>query len=155
MEEKDIITEITEQNKEKIMPLVALRGKVFFPGTFMNFEVGRSASITAVEKAAQEHSELFIAPQKNAFIETPKPSEILGCGVIARIKQIVKVQNGTNLKVSVEAVARAKIKSFMPSKGYFTVAVVESPYTLNNSENDFHNFIDTIFFSFAFFSYFL
>lgn len=136
MEEKDLITEITEQKKDKIMPLVALRGKVLFPGTFMNFEVGRPASINAVEKAAELSSELFIAPQKNAFIESPKPSEILACGVIARIKQIVKVQNGTNLKVSVEAVARAKIKSFIPSKGYFTVAVEESPYTTNHSENE-------------------
>lgn len=136
MEEKDLITEITEQKKDRIMPLVALRGKVLFPGTFMNFEVGRPASINAVEKAAELSSELFIAPQKNAFIESPKPSEILACGVIARIKQIVKVQNGTNLKVSVEAIARAKIKSFIPSKGYFTVAVEESPYTTSHSENE-------------------
>ncbi len=136
MEEKDLIKEITEKKQDRVMPLVALRGKVLFPGTFMNFEVGRPASITAVEKAAELCSELFIAPQKNAFIESPKPSEILACGVIARIKQIVKVQNGANLKVSVEAVARAKIKSFIPSKGYFTVAVEESPYTTNHSENE-------------------
>ena len=135
MEEKELINQITEQKKEKVMPLVALRGKVLFPGTFLNFDVGRQASISAVDKAAQDRSEIFIASQKNAFIDTPKPSEILSCGVIARIKQIVKVQNG-NIKVSVEAIARAKIKSFIPTKGYFTVAVEESPYLTNNTENE-------------------
>ena len=128
MEEKEIVIEEkieetakTETEAVKTYPLVALRGKVLFPKTLLNFDVGRAPSIAAINRAAIDNSEIFIAPQKNAFIDTPKKSDILKVGVIARIKQIVKVANNNTMKVSVEAVARAKITGFIDTKGYFTV----------------------------------
>ena len=130
MEEKEILieNEIEEIEKDKTYPLVALRGKVLFPKTILNFDVGRAPSIAAINRAAQDNSEIFIAPQKNAFIDTPKKSDILKVGVIARIKQIVKVANNNTMKVSVEAIARAKITSFVDTKGSFTVTAKECPY---------------------------
>ena len=128
MEEKEIIT--TEVIQEKVYPLIALRGKVLFPKTLLNFDVGRQVSINAINRAVAENSLIFIAPQKSAFIEVPKKSDILGVGVIARIKQVVKIQNSNNMKVSVEALSRAKITSFIETKGLFTVTATECPYVL-------------------------
>ncbi len=125
MEEKEII-EIQEQ-KERIYMLVALRGKVLFPKTMLNFEVGRPKSIEAVNRAMAEKSEIVIAPQKNAFIENPTKEEILDVGVIAHIKQVVKGQ-GTSMKVVVQALRRAKITSYVNESEYFAVTVKESPY---------------------------
>ena len=96
MEEKEIIE--TQEQKERIYMLVALRGKVLFPKTMLNFEVGRPKSIEAVNRAMAEKSEILIAPQKNAFIENPTKEEILDVGVIAHIKQVVKGQ-GSSMKV--------------------------------------------------------
>ncbi len=127
MEEKKLIQTI-EEKQSKELPLVALRGKVLFPKTYLNFDVGRSASITAINNATQNGSEIFIASQKNAFIDSPKKSEICTVGVVAKIKQVIKVQNTGNLKVGVEALYRAKIKEFLDSKGYFSVLVEETPY---------------------------
>ena len=134
MEEKEITTEIETEQEKKTYPLVALRGKVLFPKTLLNFDVGRAPSIAAINRAALDHSEIFIAPQKSAFIDNPKKSDILKVGVIARIKQIVKVQSTNTLKVSVEAVKRAKITSFVDTKGFFTVTAEESPYILPENE---------------------
>ncbi|MBE7061110.1 MAG: endopeptidase La [Clostridiales bacterium] len=134
MEEKDLINLITEEKGAKIMPLIALRGKVLFPKTYLNFDVGRPQSVAAINKAVTEKTDIFIAAQKNAFIESPKISEILTCGVIARIKQVVKVQNSSNVKVSVEAIARAKIVEFIDTKDHFTVAVQEAPYINDSTE---------------------
>ena len=77
--EKDLIS-----NEQLEYPLVALRGKALFPKTILNFEVGRIASINAVNMAVSRDSKIVIATQKNAFIENPKKSEIL----------IVFVRNG-------------------------------------------------------------
>lgn len=125
MEEKETI-EIQEQ-KERIYMLVALRGKVLFPKTMLNFEVGRPKSIEAVNRAMAEKSEILIAPQKNAFIENPNKEEILDVGVIAHIKQVVKGQ-GSSMKVVVQALRRAKITSYVNESEYFAVTVKESPY---------------------------
>ena len=108
-------------------PLVALRGKTLFPKTILNFEVGRIASINAVNMAVSKDSKIVIAPQKNAFIENPKKSEIVKVGVIAHIKQVIKSQN-SSLKISVQALSRVKITSFTNDKGYFAVKVIDSPY---------------------------
>ena len=138
MEEKEIIRilksdNIDNQNAdqtavlEKEYPLVALRGKVLFPKTLLNFEVGRPFSIKAINCALENDSKIIIAPQKNAFIENPKKGEILGVGVIAHIKQVIKAQNNA-LKVSVQALKRVKVVEFTSEKDYFAVKVVESPY---------------------------
>ncbi len=147
MEEKEIIrilksesAENTSDNfeilTEKEYPLVALRGKVLFPKTLLNFEVGRPFSINAVNVAIANDSNIIIAPQKNPFIETPKKSEILKVGVLAHVKQVVKGQNNS-LKVSVQAVKRVKITEFTGEKNYFAVHAVESPYIApaNDVEN--------------------
>ena len=125
MEEKEIFE--TQEQKERIYMLVALRGKVLFPKTMLNFEVGRPKSIEAVNRAMAEKSEILIAPQKNAFIENPNKEEILDVGVIAHIKQVVKGQ-GSSMKVVVQALRRAKITSYVSESEYFAVTVKESPY---------------------------
>ncbi|MBO4252199.1 MAG: endopeptidase La [Clostridia bacterium] len=116
-----------KKNDIKAMPVIALRGKVLFPNTFLNFDAGRPISVAAVEAAPAFGNLLFIAAQKNAFIDSPLKGDILTVGAIARIKQVAKL-GGEAMKISVEAIARAKIVRFLPAKGYFAAEVVEAPY---------------------------
>ena len=109
------------------LPLVALRGKVFFPKTLLNFDVGRSKSIAAVNKAAQSGTDIIIASQKNAFIENPTQNDICSAGVVARIKQIIKLPSN-GMKVSVEALYRAKIVQLIDTKDYFSAVVKKADY---------------------------
>ena len=115
------------EKAEKILPVVPLRGKVLFPGTLLNFDAGRPSSVAAVEASGKTGGAVFIAAQKNAFIDSPTKKDIYKTGVIAKIKQIIKLPNNT-VKLNVEAVARAKIREFTGVKGYFSAAVEESPY---------------------------
>lgn len=126
--EEDQIQINENAQKAKAYPMLVLRGKVLFPKTLLNFDVGRPMSINAINSAVADNSFIFIAPQKNAFIETPKKADVLNVGVVARIKQVVKVQGSNNMKVSVEALFRAKITEYVDTKGYFTVLAQESPY---------------------------
>ena len=95
--------------------------------------MGRPFSINAVNSALANDSQIIIAPQKNAFIENPKKSEILGVGVLAHIKQVIKSQNNS-LKVSVQALKRVKIVEFTSEKNYFAVKVIERPYIAPQSD---------------------
>ncbi|MDY6367298.1 MAG: endopeptidase La [Clostridia bacterium] len=118
-----------EINNNEVMrlPLIPLRGRVLFPETILNFDVGRSVSVKAVENAPLYDNYLFIAAQKNAAIDEPQKADILSTGVIARITRVSKVGNG-NLKVGVEALYRAKINAFIQNDGFFLVEVEKSPY---------------------------
>lgn len=121
------------ENTNKVMPVVALRGKVLFPNTLLNFDVGRPISLAAVEAAPSYGNVLFIAAQKNSFIDAPAKSDISEVGVIARIKQVVSI-NGGAIKIAVEALSRAKIVKFVPAKGYFAAEVVDAPYLDDGDE---------------------
>ena len=135
MEEKKDV-ELQAELPIKILPLVALRGKVLFPKTMLNFEVGRPNSVAAIDKAVKENTEVFIASQRSAFIDQPKKNEINRVGVIARIKQVVKIQNTGNMKIMVEAVERAKIQEFLVEKGLFIVSVTSAPYLTEHDPVD-------------------
>ncbi len=121
------------EKETKVIPVIALRGKVLFPQTFLNFDVGRPISVAAIEAAPTFGNLLFIAAQKNAFIDAPLKSDISEVGVIARVKQIGRI-NGGAMKVGVEALSRAKIVKFVDAKGYFAAEVKEAPYVSSDDE---------------------
>ena len=122
-------------NEQKELPVIALRGKVFFPHTFLNFDVGRPMSITAVDVAASSQSEIFIAPQNSVFIDTPKTSDICPYGVVAKIKQIVRLPQNT-IKLNVEGLYRAKIVEFKDTKNYFSAIVERAEYLPIEDKNE-------------------
>ena len=116
-----------EAGKEKVYPVIPLRGKVLFPDTILNFDVGRPMSVAAIDVALANDSLVFIAVQKSALIDAPKKSDICKTGSLCRIKQTVKLPDG-NLKVTVESFARAKIKRFEDEKKYFSAVIELAPY---------------------------
>ncbi|MBQ4244005.1 MAG: endopeptidase La [Clostridia bacterium] len=104
------MSEATEKNK--ILPMVALRGLVVFPGMFLHFDVGRPKSVAAVYNAMNSTSrEIFLVAQKDIGVEEPKQSDLYKYGVIATVSQILKISNRENgpVKVAVEGVRRAKL----------------------------------------------
>ena len=134
-----IKTENIEQRKYKTLPAIALRGKVLFPNIYLNFDVGRTMSVTAVNVAQKNNDEIFISSQINTFIDSPRASDLNKVGVIAKIKQVLRAPGGS-IKLHVQAVQRAKIVEFLPNKDYFCVTVEESPFIKaeNQIENEAH-----------------
>ncbi|MFQ5876639.1 MAG: endopeptidase La [Acidobacteriota bacterium] len=90
------------------LPLVPLRDVVVFPYTMIPFVVGRRASLLAVERALASDKRIFLATQRDAKIDDPKPDEINYIGTIANIVQSLKLPNG-NIKLLVEGALRGKI----------------------------------------------
>src|SRR6185295_942301 len=89
-------------------PMVPLRDVVVFPYTMIPFVVGRRSSLAAVEKALAGNRRIFLATQRNARIDDPKPEDINSIGTIANIVQNLKLPNG-NIKLLVEGLARARV----------------------------------------------
>lgn len=135
----EVVLDESDSNKKivietKTMPMIALRGKVLFPKTILNFDVGRPISVAAVEAAVKTGSEIFISAQKRVEVESPLISDVYETGVVARIKQVLKVHNTGNIKVSVEALYRAKIIQVVSDKNYFSVTVEPRQYIKAENE---------------------
>src|SRR5437867_1394698 len=102
------------------LPMVPLRDVVVFPYTMIQFVVGRRSSLAAVEKALAGNRRIFLATQRNARIDDPKPEDINSIGTIANIVQSLKLPN-SNIKLLVEGLARARVIEVEESpEGFFS-----------------------------------
>ncbi|MBO5858203.1 MAG: endopeptidase La [Clostridia bacterium] len=94
----------------RLMPAVALRGLVVFPGMFIHFDVGREKSINALKKAMDTDQEIFLVTQKDVAQDDPDFSDLYEIGVVASVKQVLKLPGKSgNVRVAVECLYRARL----------------------------------------------
>ncbi len=79
-----------------------------FPNNIVHFEVGRAKSIAAIEAAMHANSSVFLVAQKEMDVEEPTMPDLYGYGVIAEIKQVLRVSDDL-VKVLVEGKTRARL----------------------------------------------
>jgi ATP-dependent Lon protease len=106
------------------LPMVPLRDIVVFPYTMVPFVVGRRSSLAAVERSLSEHRRIFLATQREAHVDEPKPEEISAVGTIANIVQSLKLPNG-NVKLLVEGFARARAVEFEETPAGYISALLK------------------------------
>ena len=94
------------ENSTRKMPAVALRGMTILPGMITHFDVSRSRSVKAVERAVAEGQPLFVVTQRDPEMETPEQDDVFAVGIISEVKQIVKMPHNI-MRVLVEGVDRA------------------------------------------------
>ena len=107
-----------EKCEQYTLPTVALRGIVAFPGMTLSLELARPFSKNAVDTAQRTGSLIYLVAQIDASEEEKIESNIFDVGVIAKIKQIVKGNDG-NIKAVVEGVSRAKTERIRQVSGYY------------------------------------
>ena len=94
--------------ESNILYTVAMRGLVAFPKMVMHFDVSRAKSISAIEHSLKEGGKLFLVTQHEAYIDNPKASDLYKVGVVADIKQVLKLPDNI-MKVLVEGVYKANL----------------------------------------------
>ena len=68
------------------IPVLALRGLTVFPQLTLHFDVGRAASIQALEEAMGENREIFLVTQKELTVENPTQNDLYVIGTVADVK---------------------------------------------------------------------
>jgi ATP-dependent Lon protease len=120
-------------DENRVIPLLPLRGMLVFPGMIINLDVGRDRSIKAVESAMAIDRKILLVTQREAGTIEPSENDLFTYGVIAEIKQLLKLPNGA-LRILVEGLSRAKIESVRDNKDiYFEAEVLEVPSIIDDS----------------------
>lgn len=96
----------------KLMPLLALRGIIVFPGMTVNLDVGRDKSINAVNAAMQLDKKILLVTQRDAETADPKCEELYNYGVVAEIKQLLKLPSGA-IRILIQGLERAELTSLI------------------------------------------
>ena len=90
------------------MPVIALRGMTVLPGMMIHFDVSRSRSIAAAEKAMVTDQKVFLTAQKDPDVLEPELEDLYAAGTIAKVRQLVKMQ-GNVTRVMVEGLEKAEL----------------------------------------------
>ena len=109
-------------NELKTIPLLPLRGLLVFPSMVLHIDVGRERSIKALEHAMLEDSKIFLLTQKDLRVETPTEQDLYNVGTIAKVKQMLKLPNGT-LRILVEGLERAKVENYEEGKEFTSASI--------------------------------
>ncbi|MBP2240621.1 ATP-dependent Lon protease [Cytobacillus eiseniae] len=110
------------KKKEIIVPLLPLRGLLVYPTMVLHLDVGRDKSVQALEKAMVDDHLIFLTTQKEVSIDEPMEEDLYRRGTLTRVKQMLKLPNGT-IRVLVEGLKRADIIEFNDEDTHFSVRI--------------------------------
>ncbi|MDE3839803.1 endopeptidase La [Bacillus methanolicus] len=108
--------------EEIIVPLLPLRGVLVYPTMVLHLDVGREKSVQALEKAMVDDHLIFLTTQKDISIDDPTEEDVFHMGTLTKVKQMLKLPNGT-IRVLVEGLKRAEVISFFDEVDYYLVSL--------------------------------
>lgn len=106
------------------MPAIALRGMTILPGMIAHFDISRDKSIKAVEAAMNYDQQIYLVTQRDAEVDNPKQADLFEVGIVAEIKQVIKMQNNI-VRVLAEGKRRGKLMGFAEREEFLEAEIEE------------------------------
>lgn len=129
--------ELTTTISPEVYPVLPLRDLVMFPHMIVPLFVGRERSIQALHYNQDEYNnQILLVTQKDVSIDDPEISDLYKVGVVVRVLQILKLQDGT-VKILVDGSQRVKIKKYFTEDGVDkakVVPLIDDPYDAEADE---------------------
>lgn len=105
-----------------VMPAIALRGMSIMPGMIAHFDISRDRSLKAVEESMQADQKIFLVTQRDVDVEEPMQSDLYEMGIVAEIKQVVKLQNDV-VRILIDGKSRAKLVGFTRCENFLEAEI--------------------------------
>lgn len=93
------------------MPVIALRGLAVLPKMIVHFDISRTKSKAAMEKAMVGEQQAFLVAQRQTEVADPSIEDLYHVGCVAKIKQLVKLPDGV-IRVMVEGEQKGVLLDF-------------------------------------------
>ena len=120
----------TEDNpkieNELVLPVLAVRGLVFFPGMMLQFDVARKKSVLAISDALSKDRLIFLVSQTDLSDKEPTGDDLYKTGVIARIKQVMH-HSEEGVKLHVEGACRGEISTLLQEEPFLLGQITKCP----------------------------
>ena len=107
---------------EGVIPILATRNIMLFPGVITPIIIGREASINLVEKLKQKPELTFaVFCQKSSDVEEPKEGDLYEYGAYAKLVRVIDMPgSGNNVTIIVQAFGRCHLEGINSQRPYLT-----------------------------------
>lgn len=114
-------------NEDNVFYAVAMRGMVAFPKMVMHFDIARKKSIKAIDYAIKNGGKIFLVAQKDSLVDDPKKSDLYKIGIVAEIRQILKMPDNKVIKLLVEGMYKASLTDITEKNGALVAKIKKLP----------------------------
>ena len=132
-----------DQPIPEIIPLLALRNTVLFPGVVIPITVGRDKSIKAVTDAYKADKLIGVVAQKDSTVEEPTVSDLEDIGTVAKIAKLIKMPDG-GTTIIIQGRKRCKIEEITSDDPYFKAKITVLTDEVLKDDPDFDAMIGSI-----------
>ena len=84
---------------EDILPLIALKNTVLFPGVVIPITIGRDKSLAALKKADKGTKNIAVVTQRDLNVEEPEAADLYKIGVVAKLMKVLKMPDGSTTAI--------------------------------------------------------
>ena len=106
----------------RTLPMIPMRGMLVFPYMMVHLDIGRAASIAALEQAMMTDHVVLLVTQRDAEVEEPRERDLYDVGTVAEIQRLLKMPDGS-VRILIEGQARGKIRAYRDVSNYVEVDV--------------------------------
>lgn len=118
----DSMMKIDESQLPEVLPILALRNAVLFPGAVFPITIGREKSIKLIHDAEKEGFFLGAVPQLDVMVEDPQEDDLFHFGCACRVIKTLEMPDGT-ITAILQACKRIEIVAVLGYEPYITAKV--------------------------------
>ena len=130
-----------------VVPILATRNLVLFPGVVTPILVGRSASVSLVNKLRKNPEQIFAEfCQKNADEEDPGKKDLYPLGVYAKLVRVLEMSGpGNNITAIVQGLGRCQLEDVVKRKPYLVAQTSKRPEVfVDEDSSEYHTAMEDL-----------
>lgn len=118
----DSMMKFDESELPEILPILALRNAVLFPGAVFPITIGREKSIKLIHDAEKEGFFIGAVPQLDVMVEDPQEDDLFHYGCACRVIKTLEMPDGT-ITAILQACKRIEMIAVLGYEPYITAKI--------------------------------
>lgn len=128
------LSKIDESELPDVLPILALRNAVIFPGAVFPITIGREKSIKLIQDAEKDNFFIGAVPQNDVMVEEPQQEDLYFYGTVCKILKTLEMPDGT-ITAILQAYKRLELDSVIGYEPYITAKVHYLPEILREDSS--------------------
>ncbi len=98
LEDESDLSSMDEEYPE-VLPVLALKNTILFPGVIVPITIGRDKSLNAIRKAHKEDKFVAVLSQRDMNIQEPIADDLYRVGTVAKIAKLLNMPDGSTTAI--------------------------------------------------------